>query len=31
MTINKGDKVKFLPVGFHTFDFPPRGGATMLR
>ena len=26
VTINKGDKVKFLPVGFHSFDFPPRGG-----
>jgi plastocyanin len=26
VTIHKGDKVKFLPVGFHSFDFPPRGG-----
>ena len=26
VTINKGDKVKFLAVGFHSFDFPPRGG-----
>jgi plastocyanin len=29
VTIHKGDKVKFLPVGFHTFDFPPRGGAML--
>jgi plastocyanin len=26
VTIHKGDKVKFLPVGFHSFDFPARGG-----
>ena len=26
VTVNKGDKVKFLPVGFHSFDFPARGG-----
>ena len=26
ITINKGDKVRFLPVGFHSFDFPARGG-----
>ena len=26
VTIHKGDKIKFLPVGFHSFDFPPRGG-----
>lgn len=26
VTINKGDKIRFLPVGFHSFDFPPRGG-----
>jgi plastocyanin len=25
ITINKGDKVRFLPVGFHSFDFPARG------
>jgi plastocyanin len=25
-TIRKGDKVRFLPVGFHSFDFPPSGG-----
>jgi plastocyanin len=29
VTIHKGDRVKFLPVGFHTFDFPPRGGAML--
>src|SRR3954464_3113276 len=29
ITINKGDKIKFLPVGFHSFDFPPRGGAPL--
>ena len=27
VTINRGDKVKFLPVGFHSFDLPARGGA----
>jgi plastocyanin len=26
VTIHVGDKVKFLPTGFHTFDFPPKGG-----
>ena len=26
ITINKGDKIRFLPVGFHSFDFPARGG-----
>jgi plastocyanin len=26
VTIRKGDKVRFLPVGFHTVDLPPRGG-----
>ena len=26
VTIHKGDKIKFLPVGFHSFDFPARGG-----
>jgi plastocyanin len=26
VTINKGDKIRFLPVGFHSFDIPPRGG-----
>ncbi len=25
ITINKGDKVRFLPVGFHSFDLPARG------
>ncbi len=29
VTINKGDKIKFLAVGFHSFDFPPRGGAML--
>jgi plastocyanin len=29
VTINKGDKVKFLAVGFHSFDFPARGGAPL--
>ena len=26
ITIHKGDKIKFVPAGFHSFDFPPRGG-----
>jgi plastocyanin len=26
VTIHAGDKVKFLPVGFHTVDLPPKGG-----
>ena len=26
VTINRGDKVRFLPAGFHSFDLPPRGG-----
>jgi plastocyanin len=26
VTINRGDKIRFLPVGFHSFDFPARGG-----
>jgi plastocyanin len=25
VTIAKGDKIKFLPVGFHSFDLPARG------
>jgi plastocyanin len=25
-TVHVGDRVRFEPVGFHTFDFPPRGG-----
>jgi plastocyanin len=25
ITINKGDKIRFMPVGFHSFDFPARG------
>jgi len=27
ITINKGDKIKFLPTGFHSVDFPAKGGA----
>jgi len=27
VTIHKGDKIKFLPTGFHSIDFPARGGA----
>src|SRR6476661_6335840 len=26
ITVHVGDSVKFLPVGFHTIDFPPKGG-----
>ena len=26
ITINRGDKIRFLPVGFHSFDLPARGG-----
>ena len=26
VTINRGDKIRFLPVGFHSFDLPARGG-----
>jgi plastocyanin len=26
VTIRRGDKVRFLPVGFHTVDLPARGG-----
>jgi plastocyanin len=26
ISINKGDKVRFLPSGFHNVDLPPRGG-----
>ena len=29
IAVNKGDKVKFMPVGFHSFDFP-AGGDDML-
>jgi plastocyanin len=29
IAINKGDKVKFLLVGFHSFDFPPKGGSPL--
>jgi plastocyanin len=27
VTIHVGDKIKFLPTGFHSFDFPARGGS----
>jgi plastocyanin len=27
VTIHKGDKIRFLPTGFHSIDFPARGGA----
>ena len=27
VTINVGDKIKFLPTGFHSVDIPARGGA----
>lgn len=26
VTINRGDKIRFLPAGFHSFDLPARGG-----
>jgi plastocyanin len=26
VTIRAGDKIRFLPVGFHNVDLPPRGG-----
>jgi plastocyanin len=26
VTVHQGDKVKFVAAGFHSFDFPPRGG-----
>jgi plastocyanin len=29
VAVNVGDKVKFVPVGFHTFDFPPKGGSPL--
>jgi plastocyanin len=29
ITIHRGDKVRFLPVGFHDVDLPPRGQAPM--
>ena len=29
VTIHKGDKIKFLAVGFHSFDLPARGGAPL--
>ena len=29
VTINAGDKIRFLPVGFHSFDLPPKGGGPL--
>ena len=29
ITIHRGDKVRFLPVGFHDVDLPPRGRSPM--
>ncbi len=29
VTINAGDKIRFLPVGFHSLDLPPRGGGPL--
>jgi plastocyanin len=29
ITIRRGDKVRFLPVGFHSVDLPPRGQKPM--
>jgi plastocyanin len=29
ITIRRGDKVRFLPVGFHDVDLPPRGRGPM--
>jgi plastocyanin len=29
VTIHRGDQVRFLPVGFHDVDLPPRGQAPM--
>jgi plastocyanin len=29
ITIHRGDKLRFLPVGFHDVDLPPRGQAPM--
>ena len=29
ITIHRGDKVRFLPVGFHDVDLPPRGQSPM--
>jgi plastocyanin len=25
IAVNRGDKVRFVPVGFHTVEFPPKG------
>jgi plastocyanin len=29
VTINVGDRIRFLPVGFHSFDLPPKGGGPL--
>jgi plastocyanin len=29
VAINVGDKIRFRPVGFHSFDFPPTGGSPL--
>ncbi len=29
VTIHQGDSVKFVPSGFHTFDFPAKGGTVL--
>ena len=29
ITVHRGDKVRFLPVGFHDVDLPPRGQSPM--
>jgi plastocyanin len=29
VTIHRGDKVRFMPVGFHSVDLPPRGSKPM--
>ena len=29
ITVRRGDTVAFTPVGFHTVDFPPRGGSVL--
>jgi plastocyanin len=29
ITVNAGDSVKFIPVGFHTADIAPKGGAAL--
>ena len=29
VTINVGDRIRFLPVGFHSVDLPPKGGGAL--